>query len=149
MQKIFDIGERLFFNNILICLLSYIYFNIIPINKVTLLFGFIFSILFFGINLYTGYDTELLLKESLIVGVMGCGLGIFLYLLSLYIHFIMNDPKDAAMLVEPYFSPTMSIIKVFFKKVDINYPIIIVAINTGLVVLGNLLRRLVRDRSVI
>lgn len=141
MQKIFDIGERLFFNNILICLLSYIYFNIFPINQITILIGFIFPILFFTLNLYAGYESKLLFKEAIIVGIMGCGLGIILYLFSLYVYFVIGNSNGAILLVEPYLSPIMSIIKLYYNDINIFCPAIVIVINTSLVLIGNLLKK--------
>ena len=53
--KIFIAGEKLFFNTLIICLASFIYFTILPSNKITLAVGFIFGLIYFGINFYIGY----------------------------------------------------------------------------------------------
>ena len=78
MERIIKYGGKLFFGSLVICILSFFYFKLIPCTKISNLIGYIFLEAFLGYNFYIGYKYKLSIKESLIVGILGCGFGIFL-----------------------------------------------------------------------
>lgn len=143
MQKIFDASEKLFFNILIICLISCIYFNIFPKNIFTIAIGLIFAIAYFGTNFYVGYLNSLSIKESLIVGVVGSFIGIFLGFFAVYTYYVLNSPEKALMIVMPYFSPTTSVVNLFLKNVSISYPFILMFINIILVIIGSISKKIV------
>lgn len=142
MQKIFYASEKLFFSILIICLISSVYFNVLPMNNTTLMIGFILSGFYFGVNFYVGYKYELTLKEGLIVAALGCSLGLFLGFFSLYSLIFMNDNSIALSLINPYYSPTTSIIKFFIGDINIMYPFILMIINIILVIIGSFSKKL-------
>lgn len=148
MQKIFDTGEKLFFNTLIICLISCIYFNILPKNTIILMIGFIFCILYFGINFCTGYKNSLTIVEAFVVGIMGCGVGLFLGAFALYTNFILNSTDTAIWMVMPYFSPTISIIQRFSIEVTFAYPFILMALNIVLVIAGSFSKKLMNKLNI-
>lgn len=143
MQKIFDASEKLFFYTLIICLISCIYFNIFPKNTSTDIIGLVFAIAYFGTNFYVGYLNSLSIKESLIVGIIGCTMGIFLGFFSIYTHYIINNPERALFIISPYFSPTTSILDLFIKNVTISYPFVLMSINIFLVFIGSISKKIV------
>lgn len=138
MKKVYSISEKLFFDLLIICLISYIYFILLPINDFTIMVGTIFALLYFGCNFYMGYRYKLNLLEAMVVGVYGCGMGIFLAFFALYAQLILNNSEFAIWLISPYFAPTLSIINIFSISVNLSYPFILMIINILLVVLGSI-----------
>ena len=59
MKNVFNASEELFFDILIIALLSFLYFNYISMSKFTLLLGLIFSFIYFGVNFYIGYKYKL------------------------------------------------------------------------------------------
>lgn len=137
MKKVYSISEKLFFDLLIICLISYIYFILLPINDFTIMVGTIFALLYFGCNFYIGYRYKLNLLEAMVVGIYGCGMGIFLAFFALYTQLILNNSEFAIWLISPYFAPTLSIINIFSIQVNLKYPFILMIINILLVVLGS------------
>ena len=142
MKKVSMISEKLFFDVLIICLISYIYFILLPVNELTLTLGTILCILYFGYNFYMGYRYNLSLLEAIVVGISGCGLGIFLAFFAIYSQFILNDPQFAIFLISPYFMPTFSIMKIFSIPASLNYSFILMIINILLVVIGSINRKI-------
>lgn len=147
MQKIFDASERLFFNILIICLISCIYFNIFPKNLTTIALGLVLCICYFGCNFYTGYYNEFTIKESIIVGTIGCGVGLFLGFFAIYTNFVLNNPNTAILIIMPYFSPTISLIEMVSKQVTFIYPFILMLINIFLVVMGSISKKIMNKLS--
>ncbi len=169
MQKVFKAGEELFFDILLICLVSFIYFEFIPMNDIVLVIGVIFSILYFGVNIYIGYKYKLNISDSLMVGVIGCGVGLFLSLFSLYSQIILNvigcgvglflslfslysqiilnSPNMALWIIKPYFIPTMSLIKLFINNISLSYVFILMLINILLVPIGSISKKFMNKLS--
>ncbi|KMW27938.1 hypothetical protein HMPREF0977_00109 [Clostridium sp. 1_1_41A1FAA] len=114
MERIIKYGGKLFFGSLVICILSFFYFKLIPCTKISNLIGYIFLEAFLGYNFYIGYKYKLSIKESLIVGILGCGFGIFLLFFATYTYYILNDIYWSNWMVEFYFLPTMSFINDFF-----------------------------------
>ncbi len=147
MQKVFKAGEELFFDILLICLVSFIYFEFIPMNDIMLVIGVIFSILYFGVNIYIGYKYKLNISDSLMVGVIGCGVGLFLSLFSIYSQIILNSPNMALWIIKPYFIPTMSLIKLFINNISLSYVFILMLINILLVPIGSISKKFMNKLS--
>ena len=147
MQKVFKAGEELFFDILLICLVSFIYFEFIPMNDIMLIIGIIFSILYFGVNIYIGYKYKLNVTDSLMVGVIGCGVGLFLSIFSLYSQIVLNSPNMALWIVKPYFIPTMSLIKLFTSNISLSYVFILMVINILLVPIGSISKKIMNKLS--
>lgn len=137
MQKVFLAGEKLFFDILIICLVSFIYFNFLPMTDTTLTIGIIFSLLYVGVNFYIGYKYRLKFLESIIVGIIGCAMGLFLLFFSIYTQYILGDINSALWISAPYFIPTMSIIKIFIKEINIYYIPILMVINISMVIIGS------------
>ena len=140
MKNVFNASEELFFDILIIALLSFLYFNYISMSKFTLLLGLIFSFIYFGVNFYIGYKYKLSIKESLIVGILGCGFGIFLLFFATYTYYILNDIYWSNWMVEFYFLPTMSFINDFFKDMTLIYTVSLIILNILLVFLGSRIR---------
>lgn len=147
MQKIYDAGEKLFFNTLIVCLLSCMYFSILPINNRTINIGLIFTIYYFGINFHTGYKRDLTIKESIIVGTMGCGVGLFLGFFSLYANLILDNINISMWLITPYIIPTISFTKLFSITVTLTYPAFIIIFNILLVILGSITKKIMNKLS--
>lgn len=147
MQKVFKAGEELFFDILLICLVSFIYFEFIPMNDIMLIIGIIFSILYFGVNIYIGYKYELNISDSLMVGVIGCGVGLFLSFFSIYSQVILNSPNMALWILKPYFISTMSLIKLFTSNIILSYVFILMIINILLVPIGSISKKFMNKLS--
>lgn len=137
MQKVFQAGEALFFDILIICLVSFIYFNFLPMTNLTLKIGMIFTVLYIGVNFYVGYKYNLNFLESLIVGLIGCSMGLFLLFFAIYTEYILNSPDSALWIAMPYFSPTMSFIKMFIKEISLSYVIYLMLVNIAMVVIGS------------
>lgn len=137
MQKVFQAGEKLFFDILIICLVSFIYFNFLPMTNLTLTIGMIFAVIYIGVNFYVGYKYNLKFLESLIVGLIGCAMGLFLLFFSIYTQYILNSPNTALWIVMPYFSPTISIVKMFIKEITISYVMYLMLINVSMVIIGS------------
>lgn len=142
MQKIFDASERLFFNILIICLISCIYFNIFPKNTTTTTIGLVFCIIYFGSNFYTGYFNDLSIKEAIIVGIVGCGIGLFLGFFAIYTNYILKSQNTAIWMIMPYYSPTISLIKIIEKQITFIYPFILMIINISLVIIGSISKKI-------
>ena len=138
MKNISKASEELFFDILIISLVSFIYFKCIFISELTLLLGLIFSFIYFGVNFYIGYKYKLKIINSLIVGIIGSGMGIFFIFFSLYAEFILEMPNFANWIAIPYFIPTMSIIKLFSININYLYAPILMIINIILVVIGSI-----------
>ncbi|MGL6107702.1 hypothetical protein [Romboutsia sp.] len=148
MQNIFKASEKLFFSILIICLLSFLYFTTIPINEGTLLVGIIFSILYFGVNFYVGYRYNLNILEALIVGMIGCSIGIFFSFFALYAQVILERPHFAIWLTIPYFIPTMSLTKLIPMEITIDYSFCLMAINIILVIFGSISKNIMNKLSL-
>lgn len=142
MEKIFHTGEKIFFTTLIICMISYLYFTILPLNDTIISIGCIFLIIYFGVNFFVGSISDLKIIESIIVGIMGSFIGVFLSMFALYAHLIMNDYELAIWIIKPYYAPTMSLVNLYFNEVTIGYPIILMFINISLVVIGTISRRI-------
>ena len=60
MKNVFNASEELFFDILIIALLSFLYFNYISMSKFTLLLGLIFSFIYFGVNeVYKGISLSI------------------------------------------------------------------------------------------
>ena len=140
MKNVFNASEELFYDILIIALLSFLYFNYISMSEFTLLLGLIFSFIYFGVNFYIGYKYKLSIKESLIVGILGCGFGIFLLFFATYTYYILNDIYWSNWMVEFYFLPTMSFINDFFKDMTLIYTVSLIILNILLVFLGSRIR---------
>lgn len=147
MQKIFDASERLFFNILIICLISCIYFNIFPNNMTTITIGLIFCIAYFGSDFYTGYFNDLSFKESIIVGILGCGVGLFLGFFAIYTNYILKSPNTAIWMIMPYYSPTISLVRLFAKQINFAYPFILMIINILFVIIGSISKKIMNKLS--
>ena len=64
MKNVFNASEELFFDILIIALLSFLYFNYISMSEFTLLLGLIFSFIYFGVNFYIGYKYKLKFIDS-------------------------------------------------------------------------------------
>ena len=142
MKNIFKASEELFFSILIIALVSFLYFNYIYINEFTLLLGLVFSCIYFLVNFYIGYKYKLKLIRALAVGTIGSAMGLFLIFFSLYAQFILDMPNFATWIVEPYFIPTMSIVKLFSIDINYLYAPLLVIINIFLVVLGSAIKNI-------
>ena len=129
MKNVFNASEELFFDILIIALLSFLYFNYISMSEFTLLLGLIFSFIYFGVNFYIGYKYKLKFIDSLIVGIMGSGMGIFLIFFSFYAEFILKMTNFANWIAIPYFIPTMSIVKLFSININYLYAPVLMIIN--------------------
>ena len=148
MKNVSKASEELFFGIIIISLVSFLYFNYISMNKFTLILGLVFSFIYFGINLYIGYKYKLSIIDSLIVGIVGSGMGIFFMFFSIYSQFILEMPNFANWVVMPYFIPTMSIVDLFSINITYLYSPTLFIINIFLVIIGSLLKK-VMNKSFI
>lgn len=137
MKKVLNASEKLFFNVLIICLISYIYFTILPINEVTLILGTIFCVFYFGCNFYTGYKYSFNILQAILVGLAGCGIGIFLAFFALYAQIVLKDTTFAIWLISPYIMPTLSIVKIFSTPINLDYSFILMFINILLVIIGS------------
>ena len=142
MQKSFNVGEKLFFDVLIICLVSFIYFKVVPMNNITFFIGLIISIIYFGINFYMGYKYDLKASEALIVGTMGCGIGIFLSIFAIYMQYVLQSPDSAIWIVMPYYIPTLPIIDLFIKDLSILYVLELMIVNILLVIAGSFSRKI-------
>ncbi len=126
MEKIFHTGEKIFFITLIICIVSSVYFTIVPLNYITLSIGFIFLVGYFGVNFYIGITNDLNIREAIVVGLIGCGMGLFLLFFALYTDLILGNSQSALWLITPYFMPTMSLVRIFFEDITIAYPIVLI-----------------------
>ena len=148
MKNVFKASEELFFDILIISLVSFIYFNYISINEFTLLLGLVFSFIYFGVNFYIGYKYKFKFVESLIVGTMGSGMGIFFIFFSLYAEFILKMHNFANWISIPYFIPTMSIVKLFSININYLYAPVLIIINIILVVIGSITKNIMNKLSL-
>ena len=148
MEKIFHTGEKIFFVTLIICIVSSVYFTIVPLNYITLSIGFIFLVGYFGINFYIGSTNDLNIREAIVVGFIGCGMGLFLLFFALYTDLILGNSQSALWLITPYFMPTMSLVRIFFEDITIAYPIVLMIINISLVLLGSITKKIMNKFMV-
>ena len=142
MQKAFNVGENLFFDVLIICLVSFIYFKIVPMNEITFFIGILICTFYFGVNFYTGYKYNLTTTEALVAGTMGCGVGIFLSFFAVYMNFILQNPIGAIWITMPYLTPTTPIIELFIKDLSILYVFQLMFVNILLVIFGSFSRKI-------
>lgn len=147
MQKVFKAGEELFFDVLLICLMSFIYFEFIPVNNIMILVGIIFSVLYFSVNIYIGYKYKLNISDSLMVGVIGCGVGIFLSIFSIFSQIILHSSNMALWILKPYFIPIMSLIDLFINNIGLSDIFILILINILLVPFGSIIKNFMNKLS--
>ncbi|MDY5211228.1 hypothetical protein [Intestinibacter sp.] len=140
MERIIKYGGKLFFGSLIICILSFFYFKLIPYSKVSNLIGYGFLEIFLGYSFYIGYRYRLSVKESLISGILGCGFGLFLLFFATYTYYILQDVYWGVWMVEFYFIPTMSLINDFFNNITLSYTVILIILNILLVLLGSRVR---------
>ena len=148
MEKIFHTGEKIFFITLIICIVSSVYFTIVPLNYITLSIGFIFLVGYFGVNFYIGITNDLNIREAIVVGLIGCGMGLFLLFFALYTDLILGNSQSALWLITPYFMPTMSLVRIFFEDITIAYPIVLIIINISLVLLGSITKKIMNKFKV-
>lgn len=148
MEKIFHTGEKIFFITLIICIVSSVYFTIVPLNYITLSIGFIFLVGYFGVNFYIGITNYLNIREAIVVGLIGCGMGLFLLFFALYTDLILGNSQSALWLITPYFMPTMSLVRIFFEDITIAYPIVLMIINISLVLLGSITKKIMNKFKV-
>ncbi len=148
MEKIFHTGEKIFFITLIICIVSSVYFTIVPLNYITLSIGFIFLVGYFGVNFYIGITNDLNIREAIVVGLIGCGMGLFLLFFALYTDLILGNSQSALWLITPYFMPTMSLVRIFFEDITIAYPIVLMIINISLVLLGSITKKIMNKFKV-
>lgn len=148
MEKIFHTGEKIFFITLIICIVSSVYFTIVPLNYITLSIGFIFLVGYFGVNFYIGSTNDLNIIEAIVVGLIGCGMGLFLLFFALYTDLILGNSQSALWLITPYFMPTMSLVRIFFEDITIAYPIVLMIINISLVLLGSITKKIMNKFKV-
>ena len=148
MEKIFHTGEKIFFITLIICIVSSVYFTIVPLNYITLSIGFIFLVGYFGVNFYIGITNYLNIREAIVVGLIGCGMGLFLLFFALYTDLILGNSQSALWLITPYFMPTMSLVRIFFEDITIVYPIVLMIINISLVLLGSITKKIMNKFKV-
>ena len=148
MKNVSKASEELFFDIIIISLVSFLYFNYISMNKFTLILGLVFSFIYFGINLYIGYKYKLSIIDSLIVGIVGSGMGIFFMFFSIYSQFILEMPNFANWVVMPYFISTMSIVNLFYIDITYLYAPTLFIINIFLVIIGSLLKKVINKSFI-
>ena len=142
MEKVFHAGEKIFFTTLITCIMSYLYFTILPLNEITISIGCIFLIIYFGINYYIGSTSDLKTLDCIIVGIIGASMGIILLLFALYSDLIIRNHEFAMWIIKPYYIATMSLISVYFSHITIFYPIVLIGINISLVVMGNINKRI-------
>ena len=65
MERIIKYGGKLFFGSLIICILSFFYFKLIPYSQISNLIGYIFLEIFLIYSFYIGYRYKLSIKESL------------------------------------------------------------------------------------
>ena len=148
MEKIFHTGEKIFFITLIICIVSSVYFTIVPLNYITLSIGFIFLVGYFGVNFYIGSTNDLNIIEAIVVGLIGCGMGLFLLFFALYTDLILGNSQSALWLITPYFMPTMSLVRIFFEDITIAYPIVLIIINISLVLVGSITKKIMNKFKV-
>ena len=136
MERIIKYGGKLFFGSLIICILSFFYFKLIPCGEISNLIGYIFLEIFLGYNFYIGYRYKLNFKESFIVGIFGSGFGIFLLFFASYTHYVIDEAYWAIWMMQFYFMPTMSFITDFSVNVSLGYVVFLINFSVLLVVLG-------------
>ena len=139
MERIIKYGGKLFFGSLIICILSFFYFKLIPYSQISNLIGYIFLEIFLIYSLYIGYRYKLSIKESLMSGILGCGVGLFLLFFATYTYYII-DTYWGIWMVEFYFIPTMSLINDFFENITLSYTVVLIMLNIFLVLLGSRVR---------
>lgn len=147
MDKATNIGGKLFFYILIICIVSSIYFNLIPVNEYSFLFGVLINIIYFSMIFYTGYKNNLKIKEAIIVGIIGNGSGIFLIPFAMYTYFILNLKDTALWMIIPYISPTFPIVYTFIENLHFIYFFHLILINMLLVIVGAISKILVNKLS--
>ncbi|SCH29859.1 Uncharacterised protein [uncultured Clostridium sp.] len=142
MEKIIHTGGKVFFTTLILSIISYLYFTILPLNYITIYIGCIFLVVYFGVNIYIGLTTNMDLIEAILVGTIGCSMGLFLLFFSLYSQLVLKNSDLALWIIKPYFIPTMSLINITSNNnITVIYPIILMIINISLVVVGNVIKK--------
>ena len=100
MEKVFHAGEKIFFTTLITCIMSYLYFTILPLNEITISIGCIFLIIYFGINYYIGSTSDLKTLDCIIVGIIGASMGIILLLFALYSDLIIRNHEFAMWIIK-------------------------------------------------
>ena len=139
MERIIKYGGKLFFGSLIICILSFFYFKLIPYSQISNLIGYIFLEIFLIYSFYICYRYKLSIKESLMSGILGCGVGLFLLFFATYTYYII-DTYWGIWMVEFYFIPTMSLINDFFENITLSYTVVLIMLNIFLVLLGSRVR---------
>ena len=139
MERIIKYGGKLFFGSLIICILSFFYFKLIPYSQISNLIGYIFLEIFLIYSFYIGYRYKLSIKETLMSGILGCGVGLFLLFFATYTYYII-DTYWGIWMVEFYFIPTMSLINDFFENITLSYTVVLIMLNIFLVLLGSRVR---------
>ena len=139
MERIIKYGGKLFFGSLIICILSFFYFKLIPYSQISNLIGYIFLEIFLIYSFYIFYRYKLSIKESLMSGILGCGVGLFLLFFATYTYYII-DTYWGIWMVEFYFIPTMSLINDFFENITLSYTVVLIMLNIFLVLLGSRVR---------
>ena len=139
MERIIKYGGKLFFGSLIICILSFFYFKLIPYSQISNLIGYIFLEIVLIYSFYIGYRYKLSIKESLMSGILGCGFGLFLLFFATYTYYII-DTYWGIWMVEFYFIPTMSLINDFFENITLSYTVVLIMLNIFLVLLGSRVR---------
>ena len=133
-------GGKIFFGSLVICILSFFYFKLIPYSQVSNLIGYIFLEIFLGCNFYIGYKYKLNKKEAVMVGILGSSFGIFLLFFAAYTYYIMREFYWGIWMVKFYLFPTMSFINYFFVDITLAYVVFLIGFNIVLVILGSMFR---------
>ena len=128
MERIIKYGGKLFFGSLIICILSFFYFKLIPYSQISNLIGYIFLEIFLIYSFYIGYRYKLSIKESLMSGILGCGVGLFLLFFATYTYYI----------IDTYWG--MSLINDFFENITLSYTVVLIMLNIFLVLLGSRVR---------
>ena len=122
-------GGKIFFGSLVICILSFFYFKLIPYSQVSNLIGYIFLEIFLGCNFYIGYKYKLNKKEAVMVGILGSSFGIFLLFFAAYTYYIMREFYWGIWMVKFYLFPTMSFINDFFVDITLAYVVFLIGFN--------------------
>lgn len=147
MENILDIGVKACIRAISVALVASIYFYFVPTTDFTMNIGLLFLFAYLISFLYSGYEANVSFKDSFIVGIMASSFGVFLGIFAIYLYFVSEQPYMATWIMIPYFMPTMSIMKSWIKEINFAYPFILMAINIGIVVIGNIIGKYIKRKS--
>ncbi len=147
MNKVFIAAEKLFFYILIVCLVSFIYFNMIPLNEYTFKIGIIFSFVYFYINFYIGYKYNHNVINNIKIGTIGNSMQLFLAFFALNSYMRFNMPYLATWIITPYFISTLSIAKLLSIEINIWYSFALFIINIMLVIIGSTSRNIMNKLS--